>query len=158
MDRLNSHFFRPLQLAPRVISGDSQSTLVDRLEVSPSRSRLLTSPHRISSGDSTTGLGPHCWDVSLIASQQPVYNLQLVRAGTQNYLICAGKLCHCARSNWREIMCSKKVPLTKHMCSSQCFLTWTSTILMRIDGSLCWISVFWLQFNDIFVLLVYLID
>jgi hypothetical protein len=117
MDRLNSHFLRPLQLAPRVISGDSQSTLVDRLGVSPSRSRLLTSPHRISSGGNTTGLGPQCWDVSLIASQQPVCNLQLVRAGTQNYLICAGKLCHCARSNWGEIMCSKKVPLTKHTCA-----------------------------------------
>jgi hypothetical protein len=31
MDRLNSHFLRPHQLAPRVVSGDGQSALVDKL-------------------------------------------------------------------------------------------------------------------------------
>jgi hypothetical protein len=51
MNRLNSHFPRPLQLAPRVVSSDGQSALVDNLGVSPSRSRLLTGPHRLSSGD-----------------------------------------------------------------------------------------------------------
>jgi hypothetical protein len=65
MDRLNSLFFRPLQLAPRVVSGDGQSALVDKLEVSPGRSRLLTGPHRLSSGDGTASLGPQCWDDSL---------------------------------------------------------------------------------------------
>jgi hypothetical protein len=72
MDRLNSHFLCPLQLAPSVVSGDGQSALVDKLGVSLSQSRLLTGTHRLSSGDSTAGLGPQCWDSSLTPSQQPV--------------------------------------------------------------------------------------
>jgi hypothetical protein len=50
MDRLNYHFLRHLQLAPRVVSGDGQSALVDKLGVSPSRSRLLTGSHRYHPG------------------------------------------------------------------------------------------------------------
>jgi hypothetical protein len=77
MDRLNSHFLCPLELAPRVVSGDGQSALVDNLGVSPSRYCLLTGPYHLSSGDSTTGLGLQCWDGSLTPSQQPVYNLRV---------------------------------------------------------------------------------
>jgi hypothetical protein len=50
MDRLNYHFLRPLQLAPRIVSGDGQSVLVDKLGVSRSRSRLLTGPRRYHPG------------------------------------------------------------------------------------------------------------
>jgi hypothetical protein len=78
MDRLNSHFLRPLQMVPRVISADGQSALVDKLGDSPSRSRLLSALHRLSSMDSTTCLGPQCWDGSLAPSQQPIYNLHIV--------------------------------------------------------------------------------
>jgi hypothetical protein len=68
MKRLNSHFLRPLQLTPRVVSGTGQSALVDKLGVSRSRSHLLIGPHRLSSRDSTTGLGSQCWDGSLTPS------------------------------------------------------------------------------------------
>jgi hypothetical protein len=57
MDRLNSHFLRPHQLAPRVVSGDGQIALVDKLGVSPSRSRLLNGPHRLSSVEGAIGQG-----------------------------------------------------------------------------------------------------
>jgi hypothetical protein len=49
MNRLNSHFLRPSPTAPEV-SGDGQSALVDKLEVSPSRTRLLTGSHHYHPG------------------------------------------------------------------------------------------------------------
>jgi hypothetical protein len=45
MNRLNSHFLRP-STSSRDVSGDGQSALVDKLGVSPSRSRMLTRPRR----------------------------------------------------------------------------------------------------------------
>jgi hypothetical protein len=50
MNRLNFHFFAHLRLL--------QSALVVKLGVSPSRSRLLTSSHSLSPGDSTVGPRP----------------------------------------------------------------------------------------------------
>jgi hypothetical protein len=50
MNRLNSHFLRLFPTRSRDVSGDGQSTLVDKLGVSPSRSRLLTGPHRYHPG------------------------------------------------------------------------------------------------------------
>jgi hypothetical protein len=49
MDRLNSHFLRPSRTLSRDVSGDGQSALVDKLGVSPSRSRL-PGPHRYHAG------------------------------------------------------------------------------------------------------------
>jgi hypothetical protein len=49
MNRLNSHFLRPFPTAPE-LSGDGQSALVVKLEVSPSRSLLLTGSHRCHPG------------------------------------------------------------------------------------------------------------
>jgi hypothetical protein len=45
MDNLNYHFLLQSLTGSRDVSGDSQSALVDKLGVSSSRSRLLTSPH-----------------------------------------------------------------------------------------------------------------
>jgi hypothetical protein len=50
-----------------------QSSLVIKLGVSPSRSRLLTRSLSLSSSDSTTGPRPQCWDVSLTPSQLTIY-------------------------------------------------------------------------------------
>jgi hypothetical protein len=75
MGRLNSRFLCPSPTAPEV-SGDDQSAAVVKLGVSPSRSRLLTGSHLLSSGDSTTGPRLQCWDRSLTPSQLPIYNLQ----------------------------------------------------------------------------------
>jgi hypothetical protein len=74
MIRLNSHFLRPFPTAPD-LSGDGQSALVVKFAVSPSRSCLLIGSHSLSSGDSTTGPRPQCWDGSLTPSQLPIYNL-----------------------------------------------------------------------------------
>jgi hypothetical protein len=59
MDRLNSHFLHTFPTASE-LSGDNHSALVVKLGVSPSRSRLLTGSHSLSSGDSTTGPKPQC--------------------------------------------------------------------------------------------------
>jgi hypothetical protein len=48
--RLHSHFLRPSPTRSRDVSGDGQSVLVVKLRVSPSRSRLLTGPHRYQPG------------------------------------------------------------------------------------------------------------
>jgi hypothetical protein len=50
MNRLNSGFLRPSPTRSRDVSGDGQSALVDKLGVSPNRSRLLTGPHRYHPG------------------------------------------------------------------------------------------------------------
>jgi hypothetical protein len=50
MNRRNSHFLHPSPTRSRDVSGDVQSALVDKLGVSPSRSRLLTGPHRYHPG------------------------------------------------------------------------------------------------------------
>jgi hypothetical protein len=49
MDRLNFHFLPPYPTRSRDVSGDGQSALVDKLEVSSSRYRL-PGPHRYHSG------------------------------------------------------------------------------------------------------------
>jgi hypothetical protein len=49
MDKLNSHFLRPSPTRSRDVSGDGQSALVDKLKVTPSRSRL-PSPHGYNPG------------------------------------------------------------------------------------------------------------
>jgi hypothetical protein len=56
MARLNSHFLRSSPTHSRDVSGDVQSTLVDKLGVSPSRSHLPRST-LLSSGDRTIGPG-----------------------------------------------------------------------------------------------------
>jgi hypothetical protein len=66
MNRLNSHFLCPSP-GSRAVSGDGQSALVDKLRVSPSRSRLLTGSHRYHSGivyqaqgySAETAVSPH---------------------------------------------------------------------------------------------------
>jgi hypothetical protein len=45
MNRLNSHFLRLSPTRSRGVSDEGQSALIDKLGVSPSRSRLLTGPH-----------------------------------------------------------------------------------------------------------------
>jgi hypothetical protein len=67
MDRLNSHFFRPSPTSSRDVSGDGQSALVDKLGVTPSRSRLLSGSRRYHPGivqqaqrrSSETAVSPH---------------------------------------------------------------------------------------------------
>jgi hypothetical protein len=88
MDRLNSYFLRPSPIRARDVSGDAQSALVDKLGVSPSRSRLLTGSH-LSLGDSTTGPRPQCWDVSLNPSQPnlQIYNLRLWTAAPNGPIV-----------------------------------------------------------------------
>jgi hypothetical protein len=75
MSRLNSYFLCPYPTSP-VLSGDDQSALVVKLGVRPSRSHLLTRLHSLSSGDSTTGPRPQCWDDSVTPSQQPMYSMK----------------------------------------------------------------------------------
>jgi hypothetical protein len=66
-DTLNSHFLRPSPTRSRDVSGDSQSALVDKLGVSPIRSRLLTGSHRYHPGivqqaqgrSAETAVSPH---------------------------------------------------------------------------------------------------
>jgi len=82
MDRLNSHFLRPSPTRSRDVSGDGQSALVVKLGVSPSRSRLLTGPHRYHPGivqqaqgrSSETAVSPHH------NNQSTIYNHHLTRA------------------------------------------------------------------------------
>jgi hypothetical protein len=50
MNRLTSHFLHPSPTRSRDVSGDGQSALVHKLEVSPSRSRLSTGLHRCQQG------------------------------------------------------------------------------------------------------------
>jgi hypothetical protein len=50
MDSLNSYFLHQSPTGSRDISGNGQSALVDKLGVRPSRSRLLTGPHRYHPG------------------------------------------------------------------------------------------------------------
>jgi hypothetical protein len=75
MGRLNSYFLCPSPTSP-VLSGDDQSALVVKLGVRPSRSHLLTRSHSLSSGDSTTGSRPQCWDDSVTPSQQSMYSMK----------------------------------------------------------------------------------
>jgi hypothetical protein len=66
MNRLNYNFLRPSPTALE-LSGDSQSALVAKLGVSPSRSRLLTGSHRYQPGivqqaqgrSAETSVSPH---------------------------------------------------------------------------------------------------
>jgi hypothetical protein len=80
MDRLNYHFLRPSHRS-RDVSGDGQSALVDKLGLTPRRSRLLV--HIAITWDSSIGPRPQCWDGSLTPSQQPVYNLQCAARGCE---------------------------------------------------------------------------
>jgi hypothetical protein len=66
-------FPSPISYCSRGVYDDGQSALVVKLGVSPSRSRLLTGLHSLSSGDSITGPRPQCWDSSLTPTQHPVY-------------------------------------------------------------------------------------
>jgi hypothetical protein len=67
MNRLNSLFLRPSPTRSRYVSSDGQSALVDKLEVSPSRSLLFTGPHRYHPGivqqaqgrSAMTAVSPH---------------------------------------------------------------------------------------------------
>jgi hypothetical protein len=67
MNILNSYFLRPSPTRARDVSGDGQSALVDKLGVSPSRSRLLTGSHRYHPGivqevqgrSAETSVSPH---------------------------------------------------------------------------------------------------
>jgi hypothetical protein len=67
MDRLNFHFLRPSPTRFRDVAGDGQSAPVDKLGVSPSLSRPLTSSHRYHQGiiqqaqgrSSETAVSPH---------------------------------------------------------------------------------------------------
>jgi hypothetical protein len=45
MDKLNSHFLRPISYSSRGVSGDGQSALLVKLGVSPIPFRLLTGSH-----------------------------------------------------------------------------------------------------------------
>jgi hypothetical protein len=73
-DRLKSHFLRPSPTGSRDVFGDSQSILVDKLGVSPSRSRLLTGPHHDHPGivqqaqghSAETAVSPHHNNQSMI--------------------------------------------------------------------------------------------
>jgi hypothetical protein len=49
-DRLNSHFLRPSPAAPEISLVTARSALEDKLGVRPSRSCLLTGPHRCHPG------------------------------------------------------------------------------------------------------------
>jgi hypothetical protein len=67
MDGLHSHFLRPSPAPYRDDSGDSQSTLVNKLRVSPSRSRIFTGSQRSHPGivqqvqgrNAETAVSPH---------------------------------------------------------------------------------------------------
>jgi hypothetical protein len=67
MYSLNSHFLRPSPTAATLVSDDRQSALVGKLRVNPSRSRLLTGPHRYHPGivqqaqgrSAETAVSPH---------------------------------------------------------------------------------------------------
>jgi hypothetical protein len=84
------------------LSGDGQSALVVKVEGSPSRYLLLIGSHLLSSGDSTTGPRPQCWDGSLNPSQLTIYNLQSTRWASRAGLDTQARgqiLCLCRRSN-----------------------------------------------------------
>jgi hypothetical protein len=81
MNRLNSYFLRPSPNCSRVVSGDGQSALIDKLGFNPSRYNLPRSTS-LSPGDSTTGPRPQCLDGSLNPSQQPIYNLHASKPET----------------------------------------------------------------------------
>jgi hypothetical protein len=67
MDRLNSHFLRPISYSSRGVSGDGQSALLVKLGVSPIPLRLLTGSHRYHPGivqqaqlrSAETAVSPH---------------------------------------------------------------------------------------------------
>jgi hypothetical protein len=69
------------------------------LGVSPSRSRLLTRSHSLSSGDSTTGPRPQCWDGSLTPSQLPIYQSTSVSCLLTQVWIEACSYCTTAQLN-----------------------------------------------------------
>jgi hypothetical protein len=80
MNRLNSHFLRPSPAGSRAVSVDGQSAPIDKLGVSPSRSRLLTGPYCCHPGIVQQAQGRSAEMAISPPSQQPIYNLISVQS------------------------------------------------------------------------------